>query len=464
VAAGMVVAGTFIFYVNMEDYMERYWNKPIETMNREQICKLQLERLRTTVGSVYSNVPYYRSKMKDKGILPGDIKKLDDLSSLPITTKQDLRDTYPFGLFAVPMDDIVRIHASSGTTGKQTVVGYTQNDVDTWAECMARCLVMMDADKSSLIQVGYGYGLFTGGLGVHYGVEKLGAVAIPASSGNTQRQITMLQDFGVTHLCCTPSYSLYIAETIQEMGLTKNDFQLKAGCFGAEPWSESMRDEMENRLGLRAHDIYGLSEIMGPSVSQDCRYQNGLHIWEDCFIPEIVDPDTDIPVTGGEKGDLVITTISKKGFPLIRYKTRDICSLTYDICACGRTHVRMSKPAGRTDDMLIIRGVNVFPSQIESVLLKMGDVQPHYQIIVERVNNLDILTVEIEVSRSIFTDTGKGIGKYEQKLGRELESVLGISANIRLVAPKSITRSEGKAKRIIDKRKLNSPGRRPASV
>ncbi len=434
--------------------MDRYWNKTVETMEREQIRALQLEKLRATVEYVYANVPYYREKMQAKGMIPGDIKTLDNLKDLPITTKQDLRDTYPFGLFAAPMEDIVRIHASSGTTGKQTVVGYTRRDIDVWAECMARCLVMADADKNSRVQVSYGYGLFTGGLGAHYGAEKLGAVAIPASSGNTQRQITMLVDFGVTHLCCTPSYAMYIAESLSEMGYTKDDLKLKAGCFGAEPWSEGMRAEIENRLGLRAHDIYGLSEIMGPSVSQDCRSQSGLHIWEDYYIPEITDPETNLPVEDSEKGDLVITTIGKEGIPLIRYKTRDICSLTYEKCECGRTHVRMSKPTGRTDDMLIIRGVNVFPSQIESVLLKMGEVQPHYQIVVERVNNLDTMTVEIEVSERAFSDHVKGIEDFERNIAKQMESVLGVSAKIRLVEPKSIARSEGKAKRVIDKRNL----------
>jgi len=302
--------------------------------------------------------------------------------------------------------------------------------------------------------VSYGYGLFTGGLGMHYGVEKLGAAAIPASSGNTQRQITMMRDFGVTHLCCTPSYAMYIAEVLYEMGFTKDDLSLKAGCFGAEPWSDAMRSEIESRLGIRAHDIYGLSEIMGPSVSQECRYQNGLHIWEDCFIAEITDPDTGIPLGEGAAGDLVITTINKEGLPLIRYKTRDICTLTYDKCECGRTHARMTKPAGRTDDMLIIRGVNVFPSQIESVLLNMGEMQPHYQIIVDRVNNLDRMTVEIEISETMFSDNVKGIEAFEKKVSAQLDSVLGINAKIRLVEPKSIARSEGKAKRVIDRRNL----------
>ena len=432
--------------------MEHYWNKPVETMGREQLRDLQLERLRATINSVYANVPFYREKMQKKGILPGDIKSLENLRDLPITTKQDLRDTYPFGLFAVPMEDIVRIHASSGTTGKQTVVGYTRRDIDMWADCMARCLVMADAGKGSRVQVSYGYGLFTGGLGAHYGAEKLGALAIPASSGNTQRQITMLMDFGVTHLCCTPSYALNIAEVLEETGHTKAELKLKAGIFGAEPWSEGMRNEIESRLGLHAHDIYGLSEIMGPAVSFECRHQNGLHIWEDYFIAEITDSATGLPVKDGESGDLVITTISKEGLPLIRYKTRDICALSRETCECGRTHARMSKVSGRTDDMLIIRGVNVFPSQIESVLLSIADVQPNYQIIVDRVNNLDTLTVEIEIDESMFTDNIKGIEIFEKKVSDQMNSVLGLGAKIHLVEPKSIARSEGKAKRVIDKR------------
>jgi phenylacetate-CoA ligase len=434
--------------------MERYWNESIETMDREQLNALQLERLRATVENVYANVPFYRAKMQAKGMAPGDVKSLDNLKDLPITMKQDLRETYPFGLFAVPMEDIVRIHASSGTTGKQTVVGYTQNDVDMWADCMARCLAMAGADRNSRVQVAYGYGLFTGGLGAHYGTERLGATSIPASSGNTQRQITMMIDFGVTHLCCTPSYAMNIAEVLQEMGHTKDDLSLMAGCFGAEPWSDGMRKEIENRLGIHAHDIYGLSEIMGPAVSHECRYQNGLHIWEDNFIAEINDPDTGLPVKDGEPGDLVITTITKEGIPLIRYKTRDICTLNYEKCECGRTHVRMSKPAGRTDDMLIIRGVNVFPSQIESVLLSIGDIQPHYQILVDRINNADTLTVEIEIPEAMFTDNVKGIEGFEKRVGSQMNSVLGISAKIRLVEPKSIARSEGKAKRVIDNRKI----------
>jgi phenylacetate-CoA ligase len=435
--------------------MEKYWNKPIETMEREQIGLLQLKGLRAAVENVYANVPCYREKMQAQGIIPGDIKSLDNLRSLPFTTKQDFRDTYPFGLFAAPAEDIIRVHASSGTTGKQTVVGYTRRDIDIWAECMARCLVMADVDKHSRVQVSYGYGLFTGGHGTHYGAEKLGAMVIPASSGNTQRQITMMIDLGVTHLCCSPSYAMYISEVLGEMGYSKEDLQLQAGCFGSEAWSSHMRLEIERRLGLRALDIYGIAEIVGPSVSQECRYQNGLHIWEDCYIPEIINPDTGRPVPEGEAGELVISTISKEGMPILRYKTRDICSLSYEKCACGRTHARMSTLAGRTDDMLTIRGVNVFPSQIEAVLLSSGEVLPHYQLIIDRVNHLDTLTVEIEMSDKIISDNIKDIEKYEQSISKQVENVLSIKAKIRLVEPKRIARSEGKAIRIIDKRKLN---------
>jgi len=434
--------------------MERYWNESVELMPREHIAALQTERLRSLVDRVYTNVPYYRNKMQEKKVMPGDIKTLDDLQKLPFTTKDDLRDTYPFGMFASPMEDIVRIHASSGTTGKQTVVGYTRRDIDLWAECMARCLVMTGATKDSRVQVCYGYGLFTGGLGAHYGAEKLGAVTIPASSGNTKRQIQMIKDFGSTVLCCTPSYAMYIGETMLEAGLTKNDIKLEAGCFGAEPWSENMRREIENVLGLKAYDIYGLSEIMGPSVSQDCRYQNGLHVWEDCYIVEVVDPDTGKPLPDGERGELVFTTIDKEGFPLIRYRTRDIGSLNHERCECGRSHVRMSKPSGRTDDMLIIRGVNVFPSQIESVLLNVGETAPHYQIIVDRVNNLDVMTVEVEISENMLSDHVKGLESLEKSISSQIDSVLGVSGKVRLVEPKTIARSEGKAKRVIDNRKI----------
>ena len=430
----------------------KYWNPAVETMNREELAKMQLTRLKRTVENVYTYVPYYREKMQKEGILPGDIKELSDLQKLPFTTKDDLRENYPFGLFAVPMEQIVRIHASSGTTGKQTVVGYTAKDIEIWSECMARCLVMAHQDNHSKIQVSYGYGLFTGGLGVHYGIERLGATAIPTSTGNTQRQITVMKDFGTTAICCTPSYAIYLAESIEEMGIDKKDLALHAGIFGAEPWTEPMRREIEERLNIKAFDIYGLSEIMGPSVSQDCEYKMGLHIWEDCYLAEIIDPDTLGVLPQDTDGELVFTTIHKEGIPLIRYRTKDISSLHYGVCECGRTHVRMSKPHGRSDDMLIIRGVNVFPSQVEAALLSIGEASPQYQIILERDGSLDIMTVELEISPNTFIDHVKGMEELKQKIRRQIESVLGISCNVRLVEPKTIARSEGKAKRVIDKR------------
>jgi phenylacetate-CoA ligase len=432
----------------------QYWNPYIETMSRDELSILQTARLRSTVEKVYSRVPYYRAKMQEKGMFPGDIKSVDDLRKLPFVTKQDLRDTYPYGLFAEPLESISRIHASSGTTGKQTVVGYTKRDLDLWSECMARCLVMAGASKNDIVQVCYGYGLFTGGLGAHGGAEMLGAAVIPASTGNTRRQLTMMKDFGSTVLCCTPSYALYLGDSLKEHGMAKDDISLKIGIFGAEPWTVNMRKEIEERLGLEAFDIYGLSEIMGPSVSQDCKCHQGLHVWEDSFIPEIVDKETFEPVPDGVSGELVITTIDKEGFPLIRFRTRDIGSLTHEKCECGRVHARMSKLSGRSDDMLIIRGVNVFPSQIEAVLLESGETSPHYQIIVDRVNNLDTMMVEIEVSESMFSDYVKGLEDTESRIRAKLESVLGISCKVRLVEPKSITRSEGKAKRVIDNRKF----------
>ncbi len=434
--------------------MNDYWNPTVEMMSRDEIHSVQTKRLKKTVDLVYQNVPFYRNKMQQKGLLPEDIKTVEDLDKLPFTTKQDLRETYPFGLFAMPMEEIVRIHASSGTTGKQTVVGYTQRDIAVWAECSARCITMAGGSKSSRVQVCFGYGLFTGGLGLHYGAEHLGAAVIPASAGNTARQIQMMKDFGSTILCCTPSYALYLAETLREMGLSKEDLHLTSGIFGAEPWSDSMRTQIEDQLGLKSFDIYGLSEIMGPAVSQECHHQDGLHVWEDCFIPEIISPDTCEVLPGKTNGELVFTTINKEGFPLLRYRTRDISSLNYDKCECGRSHVRMGKPRGRSDDMLIIRGVNVFPSQIESVLLDSGETSPHYQIIVDRVNNADTMTVEIEVSDAMFSDNVKGLENTERVIRAKIESVLGISAKIRLVEPKSIQRSEGKAKRVIDNRQF----------
>ena len=418
------------------------------------MARVQSERLVNTVKRIYHNVPFYREKMQKKGLEPGDIKSVEDLSKLPFSYKQDLRDTYPYGMFAVPLSEIIRIHASSGTTGRQTVVGYTRRDIDTWAEVMARTLTCAGATKESFIQVAYGYGLFTGGLGAHYGAERVGASVIPISGGNTKRQLQIMKDFGTTILACTPSYALFMAEELEEAGIKKEDMKLKAGIFGAEPWSSSMRNEIEQRLGILAIDIYGLSEIIGPGVATECPCQNGLHIQEDHFIPEIINPETEEVLPPGSKGELVFTTITKEGLPLLRYRTRDISTLNYEKCQCGRTVVRMSKVTGRTDDMLIIRGVNVFPSQIESVLLEIGETAPHYQLIVDRKDNLDSLEVWVEMTQALFSDEVKRIEDLERMIKKEIESTLGINAKVKLVEPKTIERSEGKAKRVIDKRKI----------
>jgi phenylacetate-CoA ligase len=431
-----------------------YWNQSRECMPREEMQKLQSERLIKTVKRVYHNVPYYRAKMQEKGVEPGDIKDIGDLSKLPFTYKQDLRDNYPYGLFAVPLSEIVRIHASSGTTGKKTVVGYTRNDLEKWSEVMARTLASAGATKESVIQVAYGYGLFTGGLGAHYGAEKIGASVIPISGGNTKLQLEIMKDFGTTHLACTPSYALYMAEELEESGIKLSDLKLKGGVFGAEPWSEAMRDEIERRLGILAIDIYGLSEVIGPGVATECHCKCGLHIQEDHFIPEVIDPETEKVLPPGSTGELVFTTVTKEGLPLIRYRTRDLSSLDYVKCDCGRTLVRMSKVTGRTDDMLIIRGVNVFPSQIESVLLEMGETAPHYKIIVDRVGNLDVMEVWVEMTQALFSDEVKRIEDLEKSTKKRIEETLGISVKVKLVEPKSIERSEGKAKRVIDKRKI----------
>lgn len=430
----------------------QYWNPTFECMSREEMTRVQTERLIDTVKRVFHNVPFYRGKMQEKGIEPGDIKSLEDLKKLPFTYKQDLRDTYPYGLFATPLSEIVRIHASSGTTGRQTVVGYTRKDIDTWAEVMARTLCCAGANMHSFIQVAYGYGLFTGGLGVHYGAERLGASVIPISGGNTKRQIQIMKDFGTTILACTPSYALFIAEVMEEMGIKKEELKLEAGVFGAEPWSDNMRKEIEERLGILAIDIYGLSEIIGPGVASECKCKSGLHIPEDHFIPEIIDPVTEEVLPPGSKGEIVFTTITKEGLPLIRYRTRDISSLNYEKCECGRTSVKMSKVSGRTDDMLIIRGVNVFPSQIESVLLEIGEAAPHYLLIVDREGNLDTLEVWVEMTQNMFSDEVKRVEEIEKKIRGEIETTLGIGAKVKLVEPKTIERSEGKAKRVIDKR------------
>lgn len=434
--------------------MITYWNKPAETMVREEMANVQAGRLREIVARLYRQQPFYRSKMQAEGLLPEDIVALADIEKLPFTTKQDMRDNYPYGLFAAPMSEIVRVHASSGTTGRPTVVGYTKRDIGIWSEVAARSLVSAGLSRQSCIQVAYGYGLFTGGLGIHYGAELLGASVIPISSGNTTRQIMLMKDFGTTALACTPSYALYIAETMREMGIDPRETSLKVGIFGAEPWSERMRFEIEAQLGIKALDIYGLSEIIGPGVAIECCVQDGLHINEDHFYPEIINPLTGEVLPDGEKGELVLTTLTKEGMPMIRYRTRDLTVLYREKCACGRTLVRMSKVLGRSDDMLIIRGVNVFPSQVESVLLGIGETSPHYQLIVDRKENLDFLTVLVEVTEEMFSDEVRGLEELEAKIKAELASVLNVSAIVRLVGPKTIERSEGKAKRVVDKRQL----------
>ncbi|SCY66523.1 phenylacetate--CoA ligase family protein [Desulfoluna spongiiphila] len=425
-----------------------------ETMPREALEAIQLRRLQTTLENVYAKVPFYQKLFKEAGIIPADIRSLKDLSKLPFTTKQDLRDNYPYGMFAVPMESVVRIHASSGTTGAPTVVGYTRRDIDNWSDLMARALCAGGATRGDIIHNAYGYGLFTGGLGVHYGAEKLGASVIPVSGGNTKRQIVIMKDFGPTILTATPSYTLHLAEVAKEMGFSFSDLNFKFGIFGAEPWSENMRQELEETLGIDAVDIYGLSEVMGPGVAIECHEaKNGLHIFEDHFIPEIIDPVTEEPLPYGETGELVFTSITKEAFPIIRYRTRDITSLHPEPCVCGRTHIRMKRVSGRTDDMLIIRGVNVFPSQIESVLMKSSDTTPHYQLVVDRENTLDTLTVKVEVSENLFADEIRMLQTTEKKIAKDIKEYLGVSAKVMLVEPKSIARSEGKAVRVIDNRK-----------
>jgi phenylacetate-CoA ligase len=431
------------------------YNMEYETMPREALEAIQLRRLQTTVERVYANVPFYREKFTEAGVSPSDIRTIQDLRKLPFTTKQDLRDSYPYGMFATPMDHVVRIHSSSGTTGQATVVGYTARDIETWAELMARSLMAGGATRNDIIHNAYGYGLFTGGLGVHYGAEKLGASVIPVSGGNTKRQIMIMKDFGPTIITATPSYSLHLAEVAEDMGVSFKDLKFKFGVFGAEPWSETMRDEMERKLDLVAVDIYGLSEVMGPGVSIECHEaKSGLHVFEDHFIPEIIDPRTLEPLPYGETGELVFTTITKEAFPVIRYRTRDITSLNPEPCICGRTHLRMNRVTGRSDDMLIIRGVNVFPSQIESVLMDMDGVTPHYQLVVDREGSLDTLTVMVEVSDALFSDEVKQLQATERKISKNIKELLGVSATVKLADPKTIARSEGKAVRVIDNRKL----------
>ena len=431
------------------------YQKEYECMERSELEKLQSERLVKQVKRMYENVELFRNRMDELGLKPSDIHGIEDLHKLPFSYKKDLRDYYPYGLFAVPMKDIVRVHASSGTTGKQIVVGYTRNDLDMWSDCFARQLYAAGGSENDFVQVSYGYGLFTGGLGAHDGAQKIGATVIPTSTGNTQRQIQTMIDFGSTILCCTPSYACYLGETIEEMGV-KDQLKLKSAVLGAEPWTEEMRKQIEDKLNLKAYDVYGLSEIMGPGVAYECECQKGMHVNEDMFIPEIIDPDTLEVLPVGSTGELVFTTITKEGFPLIRYRTRDIASLSLEKCSCGRTFIKMTKPQGRSDDMLIIRGVNVFPSQIEEVLLKVGGgITPNYQIIVDRVNNNDTLDVWVEMNEDMFTDDVKSIEATRKKITDALRSVLGIGATVKMVAPKTITRSEGKAKRVIDNRKLH---------
>ncbi|WP_353423556.1 phenylacetate--CoA ligase family protein [Christensenella massiliensis] len=432
--------------------MEHYYQPEIECASREQIRKWQDERLVHTVKHVYEHVPYYRNMMEEKGVTPADIKSIDDLHKLPFLTKDDLRDAYPYGLLAVPLSDAVRIQSTSGTTGRRVVAFYTQHDLDLWDDCCARAIMAAGGTKDDVVHVSYGYGLFTGGPGLNGGSHKVGSLTLPMSSGNTDRQIQFMVDLGSTILCCTPSYAAYLAETVCERGL-QDQIKLKAGIFGAEAWSEEMRQDIQNKLGIKAYDIYGLTEISGPGVSFECSAQTGMHINEDHFIAEIIDPATGEVLPDGEKGELVFTSITKEAFPLIRYRTRDICVLSHEKCPCGRTHVKMTKPMGRSDDMLIVKGVNVFPSQIETVLLNKG-YPANYQITVRREHNSDKLEVQVEMTPEMFSDSLAQTAKREEELVAALKAMLGIYAQVQLVAPKSIARSEGKAVRVIDKRNL----------
>ena len=435
--------------------MSKYYQPEIETMPLDEMRKLQSERLVAQVKHVWDNVPYYRKKMEEKGVTPDDIKSVDDLYKRPFVTKDDLRECYPYGLLAAPLKDCVRIHSTSGTTGKRVVAFYTQKDIDLWEDCCARALTAAGATDEDVCQVAYGYGLFTGGSGMHGGSHKAGCLTLPMSSGNTDRQLQFMVDLGATSICCTPSYAAYLAESIEEQGI-RDQIKLKAGIFGAEAWSESMRKDIESKLGIKAYDIYGLTEISGPGVSFECEEQTGMHVNEDHFIPEIIDPETHEVLPLGEKGELVFTSISKEAFPLLRYRTKDICVLSREKCSCGRTLIKMAKPMGRSDDMLIIRGVNVFPSQIEEVLIEVGggDITPNYLIKIDRINNTDTFDLDVEMSEQMFSDDVKSIAKVENAIKDKLRSILGLGVNVHLVNPKSITRSEGKAKRVIDNRKI----------
>ena len=430
------------------------WNPKIECAKRSEIEAIQLERLKWSVQHAYDHVPMYHDKMVKAGVKPSDIRTLKDISKIPLTTKTELREQYPFKLLAVPMREVVRIHASSGTTGQPITAGYTRRDLDTWAECCARALTAAGATKEDIIHVSYGYGLFTGGLGVHGGAEKAGMTVVPVSVGNTKRQINILRDFKPTFICCTPSYALFLAETMAEMGIDKSELALKVGIFGAEPWTENMRNEIEEKLGIKAYDIYGLSEIAGPGVGYECECQHGTHLNEDHYFPEIINPNTLEPAAPGETGELVFTHLTKEGMPLLRYRTKDLTALHYDKCTCGRTLVRMDRILGRSDDMLIIRGVNVFPTQIESVILEMEEFEPHYLLIVDRKNNTDTMELQVEVRPEYYSDEINKMLALKKKLAGRLQSVLGLGVDVRLVEPRSIERSVGKAKRVIDNRKL----------
>ena len=433
------------------------WNPNKECMSRDEMSALQGKRLHKIVEYVYHNVPFYRHRLQEMDITPDDIQTIDDIRKLPFTTKKDLRDNYPFGLQAAPQSQIIRIHASSGTTGNPTIVGYTRKDIGIWSEWMARCLTAYGVTHDDIFSVSYGYGLFTGGLGAHNGVEKIGASVVPTSTGNTEKHVKLIRDLGITGIACTPSYALYLAETMDKMGITKDEISLKIGAFGAEPWTEQMRTEIQERLGLKGYNLYGLSEIMGPSVSYECQEQHGSHICEDHFYPEIIDPVTLEPLPNGQTGELVFTTLTKEGMPVLRYRTRDLCTLLPDTCACGRTNIRMGRIEGRSDDMLIIRGINVFPSQVESVVLSMKEFAPRYLLIVDRKNNLDTLTVQVEIRQEYFTstfDTPAAIDELEKRLASRLKSVLSIAAKVQLKAPNTIERSQGKSAHVIDNRKL----------
>ena len=430
------------------------WNRNHEAMPREKLARLQFLRLKQTLEAVYQLVPHYQKIFREIGAEPGDIRSLADLAKLPFTIKDDLRNNYPYGLFTDGLNEVVRIHSSSGTTGLPTVVGYTRHDLEIWAELMARALSGAGAVRDSVVHIAYGYGLFTGGLGVHYGAEKIGATVVPISGGQTRRQVRMMKDLGTTLLACTPSYALNIAETMEEMQIDPGELQLKSGLFGAEPWSDNMRRVIEKKLQISAFDIYGLSEVMGPGVAYECPAKEGLHLAEDHFIAEIIDPASGEVLPEGATGELVITTITKEALPVVRYRTHDITSLTREPCPCGRTHLRMAKVSGRTDDMLIIRGVNVFPSQVESILLNIGATEPHYQLVVDREGALDTLEIRVELTEQMFSDKVKGLEGLEKLIRDEISNLLGISTAVKLVEPKTIPRSEGKAERVIDRRKL----------